>query len=620
MVGVLAALGLLCVVIGSKGFIILRFGTDLPYWDQWAKEGEMILAPFVEGTLRLKDFFIPHNEHRIAPTLALNLTLAVAGGQWDARVQCVANAFLHAFLMLGIFAFAWHFCGRWWALATGFLLAVLCTLPIVWENTLGGFQSQFYFLIGFSLAATHGLLAKRGPACGRWWIGLLCAGLASVSMGSGFLCLFPVALIVALRSRDRRFTWADALTFTISILLLLGGWLLRAKVPWHEPLHAQNAADFFLFMVRCLAWPRPQWPWLAALIWLPWIVFAVRFLVRRRPVRDERCEMIAAGGLWVLLQAGVLAYARGTRLPGSGVVMPPSRYGDVLAIGIAVNLLAFSIWKNQKQRTGLAGIWAALVIGLGVITALPIWQNDLPALAAHYRGCEKNVRGYVLTGHKPYLEAADQAFPIADWLQRILDRPAIRALLPASVREPLKIAAAESPGDVGFEFRKAPLPTPPLENRQYWSSYATIRPAQWHSLPIVKTGFRIWRFEMAGQTSDPGNGLELKFSGDGSVSPRILPTREPNDSWRSAYVILPREPGETIVQARSETPDRWLAFTGPVEISILSEAARLFVHQGALIWGFGVGLLFLAAVAEILGGGSFTSADRTALWPRRRSK
>ncbi|MEO8502100.1 MAG: hypothetical protein ABI565_14365 [Vicinamibacteria bacterium] len=33
---------LFLTVVGVKLAVIDRFGTDLPYWDQWAKEGEMV--------------------------------------------------------------------------------------------------------------------------------------------------------------------------------------------------------------------------------------------------------------------------------------------------------------------------------------------------------------------------------------------------------------------------------------------------------------------------------------------------------------------------------------------------------------------------------------------------
>ena len=76
----------------------------MPFWDQWAKEGELLYAPWFERGELWHNLFLPHSEHRMAPTLALNLGLVVAGGQWDARTQCVADAALDAAIAVGLFA------------------------------------------------------------------------------------------------------------------------------------------------------------------------------------------------------------------------------------------------------------------------------------------------------------------------------------------------------------------------------------------------------------------------------------------------------------------------------------------------------------------------------------
>src|SRR5687767_13003501 len=80
---------LFCTVWGTKLAVLDRFGTDLPFWDQWSKEGDDLYPAWLEERPVWRTLFAPHNEHRIAPTLALNLGLVIAGGQWDARVQCI---------------------------------------------------------------------------------------------------------------------------------------------------------------------------------------------------------------------------------------------------------------------------------------------------------------------------------------------------------------------------------------------------------------------------------------------------------------------------------------------------------------------------------------------------
>src|ERR1700678_1934878 len=102
----LLPLSLFLLISGATLVGIVRFGSDLPFWDQWAKEGELLYAPWFEHGVLWRNLFLPHNEHRIAPTLALNFSLVLAGDQWDARVQCVANAALDSAVAVGLFAWA----------------------------------------------------------------------------------------------------------------------------------------------------------------------------------------------------------------------------------------------------------------------------------------------------------------------------------------------------------------------------------------------------------------------------------------------------------------------------------------------------------------------------------
>lgn len=604
LIGLIAAVGLIGAIVGAKSFVILRYGTDLPYFDQWVKEGDMILGPFYEGTLRLKDFFIPHNEHRIAPTLVVNLGLAVAGGQWDARVQCVVNAFLFAGVILGVAGFASRACSRGWALLTAWLMVILCAFSLDWENTLGGFQSQFSFLIGFSLIAIHELLTARGFLTPRWWLGFLCALLASVSMGSGFLCLAPVAAIICFRwAASRRLSRTDGLTLLASAAVVVVGWCFRAKAPWHDSLHAKNFGDFLIYCARCMAWPLPQYPGLGVLMWLPWFVFAIRCLGRLRRPLDERSEVLLAAGLWVLLQIMVLAYVR-------CVGLPASRYGDIFIIGVATNLLTFSVSKGTRRRLIHGAIlsgWVVLVAGSGLAAALPVWRDGLPEVSARYRECEKNVRGYLLTGNPSFLEKGEVPLPFRDWLRRILDRAAVRALMPASVRSPLRIVEDPSRSNPGFHQGNRLPSTVALDGRDYWGSGGLARPAEWVSAPVPVTRFHIWRFEMAGQAGSGDNTLRLATSEGSPLSSRIEPVRPPNAAWRSAYVVLPSGFDRIRIHAQSTSEDQWFAFSDPVEISILSEAARLFTHQAVTIFGASLVLLLLVTVAEIV---SLSSANK----------
>ena len=261
---VLLPLSLFLLIFGAKLVVINRYGSDLPFWDQWAKEGELLYAPWFEHGDLWHNLFLPHNEHRIAPTLALNLTLVLAGGQWDARAQCVANAVLDALVAVGLYVWARRRLSEGWGSAVYVLSALLYGLPLVWDNVLGGFQSQYYFLIGFSLLAMHGLTRHRAFST-RWFWGLAAGLAACVSMGSGFLFTVPVTAACVLRLlRRTRLDLRPLATLSVCLALAGAAAILRPRAPWHEPIHAQTIGDFCGYFLHCTAWPIPGWPWLLA--------------------------------------------------------------------------------------------------------------------------------------------------------------------------------------------------------------------------------------------------------------------------------------------------------------------------------------------------------------------
>jgi hypothetical protein len=165
----LLALAVFVVIVGAKLVVIERSGTDLPFWDQWAKEGELTHAPWLERGELWKNLFTPHNEHRIAPTLATNLALVASSGQWDARVQCVVSGALHALLLAALFLWAAGQVRPNHLLPLFLLATVTGAAPISWENLLSGFQSQFYFLALFSSAPSAEFCWGGPGQCSGGW-------------------------------------------------------------------------------------------------------------------------------------------------------------------------------------------------------------------------------------------------------------------------------------------------------------------------------------------------------------------------------------------------------------------------------------------------------------------
>lgn len=415
------------VILGGKLATIGAFGTDLPYWDQWAKEGEHILMPWFRGQSFLTGLVSPHNEHRIVPTLLLNLGLVVGGGQWDARVQCIASAAVHATLLIGIVGWAWRRVGRHFGLAALGLAVLIGAFPIAWDNVLGGFQSQYYFLAGASLLAMERLLSAPVARWG-WWVGLASGLVSLVCMGSGLLVAVPVLLVVLLRAVRREPRGRDHVATFLAAALVLGvGIWLHAAAPWHATLRAKGVADFVLYVLRSMAWPVPGVMAFALLVWGPWVTLTVRRILGHRSPGDDA---LIAAGLWVLLQFAAVAYSR-----AGGSTHPAARYGDISSLGLLFGFLSLAsvatAWPATTRRV-TAWVTGVCAVAALVAAVVPVWKGDLPVRKGQYWAFEDAVRRFVADDNFAEFEKRPLPFPLADWLARILRDPGIRNAMPSS--------------------------------------------------------------------------------------------------------------------------------------------------------------------------------------------
>ncbi|PTX92588.1 hypothetical protein DB354_14775 [Opitutus sp. ER46] len=572
----------------TKLAVIGRYGTDLPVWDQWAKEGELCYAPWFERHEFWAPLFLPHSEHRIAPTLALNLGLLRLGAdQWDARVQCAVSAALHALIAAGLAAWALRRLPTGWALAVVGTIVLVTAPPIAWENVLLGFQSQFYFLIGFTLLALGGVLGAPAGSW-RWCGGVAAAVVAGVSMGSGLLVTAPIALLAALRlrqptnaARPRRLGRASNLaTIATAVVLAAIGWWFRPQAPWHTPLHAHSFAEAAVYALRCLSWPLYGFPWLAPLLWLPWFVLATRRLISpftREPRHGASvtADLVVAGGLWVLAQVAAVSFAR-----GGGSSLPGIRYGDVFAVGVVLNAFALALLARsaapdtrRASRFALTTTWSILVVAAVAVATRSTFQTELPQRAADHRDYVHNVRMFLRTDdQEAFAREPKLPFPHTDWLIRLLRNPTIRRIMPASVRAPIEVPGLRNDGSL------AAVPT----LATLWPDAARVVTAgqTWRS-PALSADHGWWKIETAGDVGQSGTTFELVSARTGALLARIAPSKPAGAHWRAAYVRCPSEPA--ILVAHVATPARWVGFSEPVWVSPLSYRTwRLTAHAPLL--------------------------------------
>lgn len=631
---------LFSLIVTAKWATFDRYGSPMPDWDQWDAEALELFIPWYGSDQFLTHLFNPHNEHRVVLTKLQNLTLGLLNGQWDSRLEAVTNALLHATVAVALWLLARRVLAPAWQAIVFVLLFALFGLPVAWQNVLGGFHSQQYWLVGCSLLTLAAL--PFSPAwSARWWLGALAAVLVLGSMGSGLLASAVVVVVVAWRWWRGETGPRDALpTLVLALAVVAFGLWTRVEVEWHQSMKAKNVHDYVFTLVHSLQWPWRDRHWAGAVLWLPWLLAAWR-VFRSPPDRDaDRTAspllrhagplLVALGG-WVLVQLFATAYAR-----GAGADYPASRYMDTLSFGAAVNALALG-WllaapaPRRPARVALhvaALAWLA-TLGFGLHSLLDgVLRYELPDAKKYYIKAEGHMRRYLASNDPKALAHPDIPFPSAEGLIERLAVPSLRALMPVPIRTPLTIEAQPSSSEGAFrenDARRATADHPPrnglspatapLDYTRTWGSHGPGLTGagvtgEWRSQPLPPPATPWIRLETAGQVGEPGVALELRDAASDALLATVRPSRVPGDSWRSAHAPAPRVP--YVIVARDRDPGRWLAFSGPAEMGRLSYWAWQAAKHGLLLCYASAAATAAVALAALLHARRRTSAASLA--------
>lgn len=570
----LLGLALLGVVLGLKFDVVHRFGSDLPMWDQWDAEGSTVFVPRAAGTLSLEHIIRPHNEHRVALTRLYGLGTLLVNGQWDARLQCLLNALLHAGVALALFALARRLLGAAGSAVGFFVAAILIGLPLSWQNVVSGFHSPQYFLLLLTIG-TVALLPTARPGSARWWGGAACGALVLFSMASGLFAAVAAAAVVVLQAwrgdAPGRGRWP---TLALCVGLIAIGAALLVHYPGHDGLKARNATEFFLYALHSLEWPLSA-PWAAALLWSPWVLLGAALARRSTPDPQSAALVVFAQGGWTFGQIIASAYARGAEAG-----YPASRYMDTLALGLAANALA-AAWLVHRARgrlrwgaLALLGAWS-LAAGVGLHQLIRTnYREELPAARAYFARCETNVRAYVATGDAAQLKDDGFPYPNADDFRQRIDQPALRAILPASVRAPLRLETARG-HDAFPEIAAGADPAWPARHRGSTAG----RTGTWESVVVDFPHATTLRFRFRAAPLD-GDAVELQWRDTrlGATVADVLAARTGGGPDYVATVDLPA--GSYQLVARVSAANASLRFEEPVEVARFSEWAAHLAASG----------------------------------------
>ncbi len=594
---------LFLVVFSAKLLLMRQNPVTVPYWDQWNGEAGVLYLPFSECRLSWAQMFSQHNEHRFFFSRLLALDLLRANGQWDPRLQQVVNAALHSLVAILVVAILWIAQERRRLSLLLFVGVVTFALPFAWENTLLGFQSGFYFLLLFSVLGLW-LTTKHSAATRPWILGWLCALCGLFTGASGLLLPLVIVLVAALKlANDRRELNQSLSTLAAAgVILVLGLLTASSPLPYHEVFRAKTVSDFAGALGRNMAWPWVAHPQLSVVMWLPTGVLLILMTLRRS--KTTVLERFIIGlGFWVALQAGAIAYGR-----GAGAPVPAARYQDFLSLGFVANAVAAAVSLDRMgsgtmaRRVAMTALvcWLLVpIVGLQRLVAetqatVGVWRQYWSAQAS-------NVRRFVITGDLTEFTSKRPVeqlpYPDAQALAAMLQEPYIRRILPAAVREPVRVEPRTVTNDAFVPDGSYPM-TPRDPISRSWGSYTNqgaLARGRFESLPIESCQFgSSLQFHVAGSSGLRRQYLAAKDLQSGREQ-KVEPGKLAGEGWVSAVVACPT--GPYAIVAVDETLDDWLSFREPVEVGRASPMVEWLIALSPklIVIGLALGVVSTAA-------------------------
>lgn len=585
----LILLFLLSILIGSKLILIEYAGFPQPVWDQWDAQALNLYIPFIEHKLSFGELFSSHNEHRIFTTRILSLILLSVNGQWDPLLEMVINAILHIsvlFIFLKLIAQLASSKYQIMALFCGF---VLWMIPFGWDNAVSGFQSQFYFLLIFSLLSIYCLVTEIAFSI-TWILGLLFSVLSVLSMASGSLIFMSIiGLLILELVYTRKFTKHNFLTFSICIIFFSLSIAITPEIEGHKVLKAQSFSAFFISFLSAAAWPGIETPPLAVLIWTPCLLWLITILKNKNSL-SKYDRFLFAISIWVILQAAAFAYSRG----GDGT-MPVSKYMDIFTIGILINalfiinLLDFYYRKHgpSTSKTSLASLWFFVII-VGIVSLTH--KITFPGIKdqKYYGELQlSNLQKYIYSNdpqilfNKPFRYIP---YPDADKIIYSLKNPNLRAILPAELSTTIDLkdlSLSSNFVDSGFypfvgKYGDAPAigsygQNGDLTIGEYHSQYFSL-PTAYLEIPF------------SGYLGEEGISAYIETKSGRKIL--IKAKSPPKEKWISIFVSNPGEPFKISIIDNSEK--FWVAISSPKQMGLFSFYARSLIDRGKYLILFGL--------------------------------
>lgn len=413
-------------------YLILVYGSEIPFWDEWDAQAANLLIPLLRGQLHFADVLANHNEHRIFFGRVIWLLSYSLSGYWDVKLIMVLNSLIHgAFVLMLINTLSGEMDQRRFCLVATLVVLISC-LPMGWENILWGMQSVVYALLLFALLANF-VLSKSKPLTLRWLFGTFIAICSYFCMASGALTLVPYiifSIYMLLRTKDWKYVGSILIHSAITGVLLMS----IPKLNYSVLKPAQDVYTAYNSFVLLVSWPLPPHFISAVLLNMPFVIFTIR-AVRARSVSPSDWAGIL-WTLWVYLHIAAFAYGRGET---TGMT---SRYADIVIQSTIANA-AFLVALNYRRRsrsiislaTVASAVWAGVVAVFLLMQVQPSvsgleWRRGASALQ------DANLHRYLTTGDPTVLAGLPHAaipYPSDQRLIGLINDATLQKILPPRI-------------------------------------------------------------------------------------------------------------------------------------------------------------------------------------------
>ncbi len=349
-------------------FLILRYGVNVPFSDQWDFVHHVVGS--ANGQLSLAALFNQHNEHRMVFPMLAMLALARLT-QWNTVVEMAASVGIAALTLMmlerlvrPVLAGAgWAL--RIWAMLTISLLLFSFTQS---ENWLWGWQIQWFLAVLAAVSAVaFATWSLESPAP---WRNIAAAATACIvcqlSIASG-IATWGAAGLVLVFHRNR---WRILPVWIVVAAIVTGLYLVGYQKPPHHPspLDAFKVpAEFLAYLGNYMSGPLGRSAKIGAAIIGAFLVLGAVALVRNR----QRPELVAP---WIAIGAfaGANAFITAIGSVGFGPAQAlESRYVTIaLLMSVALVplwLLAFRDWPRLRPAAAVMGIVGGMLFTYATI-------------------------------------------------------------------------------------------------------------------------------------------------------------------------------------------------------------------------------------------------------------